>query len=178
LAPFQYGHKPQALPELWEAQTATLKLPNTGMAVTTDISDIRDIHPRNKQGVGRRLALWALAKTYGKSDMVYSGPFYESMAVEGDRIRIKFQHVGGGLISRDGKPLDWFSIAGADKKFVKATATIDGESVLVESADVSAPVAVRFGWHQIAEPNLSNKAGLPASPFRTDNWTDATSASP
>jgi sialate O-acetylesterase len=178
LAPFQYGHKPQALPELWEAQTATLKLPNTGMAVTTDISDIRDIHPRNKQGVGRRLALWALAKTYGKSDMVYSGPLYESMAVEGDRIRIKFQHVGGGLISRDGKPLDWFSIAGADKKFVKATATIDGESILVESTDVSAPVAVRFGWHQIAEPNLSNKAGLPASPFRTDNWTDATSASP
>jgi sialate O-acetylesterase len=110
--------------------------------------------------------------------MVYSGPLYESMAVEGDRIRIKFQHVGGGLISRDGKPLDWFSIAGADKKFVKATATIDGESILVESTDVSAPVAVRFGWHQIAEPNLSNKAGLPASPFRTDNWTDATSASP
>jgi sialate O-acetylesterase len=180
LAPFQYGGNPQALPELWEAQTATLRVSNTGMAVTTDISDIHDIHPRNKQEVGRRLALWALARSYGKSDLVYSGPIYDSMAVEGSHIRVKFQHADDGLVARDpGAPgLSWFSIAGADKKFVPATATIDGETVVVESAEVSAPVAVRFGWHQIAEPNLANKSGLPASAFRTDNWTDATSAPP
>ncbi|HVA51312.1 MAG TPA: sialate O-acetylesterase [Pirellulales bacterium] len=176
LAPYRYGDNAVALPELWEAQTATLKVPNTGMAVTTDISNIHDIHPRNKQEVGRRLALWALAKYYGKSDLVYSGPLYETMALESNRIRLKFQHADGGLISRDGKPLSWFSIAGADKKFVPAAATIDGESVVVESADVSAPLAVRFGWDQVAEPNLANKAGLPASPFRTDDWSDAVSA--
>jgi sialate O-acetylesterase len=178
LAPFQYGGNPQALPELWEAQTATLNVPNTGMAVTTDISNIHDIHPRNKQEVGRRLALWALAKFYGKNDLVYTGPIYESMEIEGSRIRVRFQKPDAGLMSRDGKPLTWFSIAAADKKFVPATATIDGETVVVESAAVSAPAAVRFGWHQIAEPNLANKAGLPASPFRTDNWTDATAAPP
>ncbi|HWB10927.1 MAG TPA: sialate O-acetylesterase [Pirellulales bacterium] len=178
LAPFQYGGNPQALAELWEAQTATLKVPNTGMAVTTDISNIHDIHPRNKQEVGRRLALWALARFYGQSELVYSGPIYESMEVEGKRIRVRFQHSDGGLVSRDGKPLTWFSIAGADKKFLPATATVDSETIVVESSDVSAPVAVRFGWHQIAEPNLANKAGLPASPFRTDNWSDATSAPP
>ena len=178
LAPFQYSGNPQALPELWEAQTATLKGPNTGMAVTTDISDIHDIHPRNKQEVGRRLALWALAKSYGKSDVVYSGPLFESMAVEGNRVRLKFRHSDGGLAARDGKPLNWFSIAAGDKKFVPATAVIDGETVVVEAAEVSSPAAVRFGWHQIAEPNLMNKAGLPASPFRTDDWTDAISAPP
>lgn len=176
LAPFRYGGNPQALPELWEAQTATLRVSNTGMAVTTDISDIQDIHPRNKQEVGRRLALWALARFYGKSDLVYSGPIYESMAVEGNHVRLKFQHADGGLMARDGKPLNWFSIAGSDKKFVPATSTIDGETVVVESPEISAPVAVRFGWHQIAEPNLANKAGLPASPFRTDTWSDAVSA--
>jgi sialate O-acetylesterase len=178
LAPFQYGGNPQALPELWEAQTATLKVPNTGMAVTTDISNIHDIHPRNKQEVGRRLALWALAKFYGKSELAYSGPIYESMEVEGSRIRVRFQKPDGGLISRDGKPLTWFSIAGADKKFVPATATIEDETVVVENAAVTAPLAVRFGWHQNAEPNLANKAGLPASPFRTDNWSDAIAAPP
>jgi sialate O-acetylesterase len=178
LAPFTYGGNPQALPEIWEAQTATLDVPNTGMAVTTDISDIRDIHPRNKQEVGRRLALWALAKYHGKSEIVYSGPLYESMAVEGNRIRLKFKHADGGLASRDpGAPgLSWFSIAAADKKFVPAKATIDGETVVVEAAEIGSPVAVRFGWHQIAEPNLMNKAGLPASPFRTDDWPDAVSA--
>jgi sialate O-acetylesterase len=178
LAPFQYGTNPQFLPELWEAQTAALKVPNTGMAVTTDISDIHDIHPRNKQEVGRRLALWALARFYGKNELVYSGPIYESAEVEGSRIRVRFQHADGGLVARDGKPLTWFSIAGAEKKFVPATATIDGETVVVESSDVSAPTAVRFGWHETAEPNLANKAGLPASPFRSDNWSDATAAPP
>ncbi|HVV99040.1 MAG TPA: sialate O-acetylesterase [Planctomycetaceae bacterium] len=176
LAPYRYDQNSTALPEIWEAQTATLAVPNTGMAVTTDITTVNDIHPPNKQDVGKRLALWALANTYGKKDIVYSGPLFDSMQVEGDKIRIKFKHVDGGLVARDGKPLNWFAIAGEDKKFHQAQATIDGESVVVHSADVKQPVAVRFGWDQIAEPNLMNKAGLPASPFRTDKWTDAVSA--
>jgi sialate O-acetylesterase len=176
LAPFYYDANATALPEIWEAQTATLAVPNTGMAVTTDIATIRDIHPPNKQDVGKRLALWALANTYGKKELVYSGPLYESQTVEGDKIRIKFKHAAHGLVARDGKPLSWFSIAGDDKQFQPAMAQIDGDSVVVSSPNVLKPVAVRFGWNQIAEPNLSNKAGLPASPFRTDKWTDAKNA--
>ena len=170
LAPFRYGGDPKNLAGIWEAQTATLSIPNTGMAVTVDISNLTDIHPKNKQDVGKRLALWALAQLYGKSDLVYSGPLYKSMAVEGNKIRLSFDHVGGGLVSRDGKPLNWFTIAGEDKNFVEAKAVIDGDSVVVSADSVANPVAVRFGWTQEAEPNLSNKAGLPASPFRTDKW--------
>jgi len=173
LAPYKYGGSETALPEIWEAQTATLAVPNTGMAVTTDIATVNDIHPPNKQDVGKRLALWALAKTYGKSDVVYSGPQYDSMAVELDEVRIKFKHAEGGLAIRDDNPLSWFTIAGADKKFVPASVTISGDTVVVRSDKVSTPVAVRFGWHQLAEPNLTNKAGLPAIPFRTDAWNDA-----
>lgn len=178
LAPFYYDTNDTLLPEIWEAQTATLDVPNTGMAVTTDITTIRDIHPPNKQDVGKRLALWALANTYGKKDLVYSGPLYDSMAADGDSVRIKFKHTGGGLAARDGQPLTWFSIAGEDKQFHKATATIDGDSVVVHSDEVKKPVAVRFGWSQVAEPNLMNKSGLPASPFRTDTWTDAKNVGP
>ena len=178
LAPFDYGGVPTRLPEIWEAQAATLAFPNTGMAVTTDlVPNLKDIHPPNKQDVGKRLALWALANTYGHSDLEYCGPQYESFQVEGNHIRLKFKHAGG-LAARDGGPLSWFSIAGADKKFVPAEAVIDGESVVVSSPNVAQPVAVRFGWHQLANPNLANKAGLPASPFRTDNWSDATAAEP
>jgi sialate O-acetylesterase len=168
LAPFKYGRRnPEDLAGIWEAQTATLAVPNTGMAVTTDIGNVRDIHPRNKQDVGARLALWALAKTYGKQDVVYSGPLYRGMKVEGDSIRLSFDHVGGGLVSRDGEDLTWFTIAGKDLEFVKAKAVIDGDTVVVSADGVKNPVAVRFGFDQVAEPNLSNKAGLPASPFRT-----------
>ena len=173
LAPFNYGGRnasPYFLPQIWEAQTATLALPNTGMAVTTDIGNLRDIHPRNKQDVGRRLALWALAKDYGRDDVTYSGPLYKSMAVEGNTIRLTFDHVGSGLTSRDEKPLTWFQIAGEDKQFVEAEAMIDGDTVVVSSDALENPVAVRFGWHQSAEPNFVNKEGLPASPFRTDSW--------
>ncbi|MCE2401406.1 9-O-acetylesterase [Candidatus Poribacteria bacterium] len=179
LAPFNYdriaaqrgqNRNPFLLPKIWEAQTATLAVPNTGMAVTTDVSNIRNIHPRNKQAVGLRLALWALAKTYGKDDLVYSGPLYKSMAVEGSTIRISFDHVGHGLMSRDDQPLTWFQIAGEDKQFVEAVAVVDGDTVVVSNDAVQSPVAVRFGWHQNAEPNLANKEGLPASPFRTDSW--------
>lgn len=170
LAPFKYGEPHLALAELWDAQVKTLSVPNTGMAVTWDIGDVQDIHPKNKQDVGKRLALWALANTYGKSDVIYSGPLYESMAVEGSKVRIKFKHAAGGLASKENKPLTHFQIAGEDQKFVDAQATIDGETVVVESPQVSAPKAVRFAWHGLAEPNLFNKAGLPASPFRTDDW--------
>lgn len=173
LAPYRYGGRETALPEIWEAQTATLAFPNTGMAVITDIATVGNIHPPNKQDVGKRLALWALAKTYGKSEVVYSGPQFESLTVELEEARIKFKHADDGLVSRDGKPLTWFTLAGADKKFHPATATISGDTLVVRSNNVTAPVAVRFAWHQLAEPNLINKAGLPALPFRTDTWSDA-----
>lgn len=168
LAPFRYGNP--NLPYIWEAQTATLSVPHTGMAVTVDISDVKDIHPRNKQDVGKRLALWALADAYGRKDLVHSGPLYKEMKAEGGKIRISFQHVGGGLTSRDGKPLSWFTIAGEDKNFVPANAVIEGDTVVVSAEGVDKPVAVRFGWDETAEPNLSNVEGLPASPFRTDKW--------
>ncbi len=161
---------PTHLPRIWEAQTASLELPNTGMVVTTDIGNVRDIHPRNKQDVGLRLALWALAETYGKDDIVYSGPLFKGGDIEGDKIRIRFDHVGSGLVARDDEPLSWFQIAGEDKQFVDAVAVVDGDTVVVSSDEVETPVAVRFGWNQIAEPNLMNKEGLPASPFRTDSW--------
>ena len=169
LAPYKYGPTdPQfLLPQIWEAQTKTLALKNTGMAVTTDIAHLTDIHPKNKQDVGKRLALWALAKTYGKKGLVYSGPLYKSMKVEGNQIRIAFDHVGGGLKSRDGKPLSWFTIAGKEGEFVEASAVVDGSSVVVSSDKIAEPAAVRFGWDQLADPNLMNAESLPASPFRT-----------
>jgi sialate O-acetylesterase len=170
LAPYNYGPtNPTALAKIWEAQTAALSIPDTGMAVTNDIGNIKDIHPKDKQDVGKRLALWALAKNYGKQ-IVFSGPLYKSMDVEGSTIRLKFDSVGGGLAARDGKPLSCFTVAGEDKKFVDATAKIDGDSIVVASNEVAKPVAVRFAWNQIAVPNFSNIEGLPASAFRTDRW--------
>ncbi len=170
----KYTDDVEMAPRLWEAQTATLDVSNTGMAVTHDISSYPDCHATNKQELGRRLALWALAKTYGKSNITYSGPIYKSMAVAAGsgptKIRIQFDYTGGGLASRDGKPLDHFTIAGEDKKFVEAKAEIDGNSVLVWADAVAKPTAVRFGWRQDADPNLMNKEGLPAPCFRTDTW--------
>lgn len=171
LAPYDYGGSdPRELAEQWESQAMTLSLPNTGMAVTTDIGNVKDIHPRNKQEVGRRLALWALNTSYGKKDVVYSGPVYDSMEATGNKIRLKFKEVNGGLVAEGGKPLSHFQIAGDDMKFVPATAEIDGETVVVSAAEVEKPAAVRFAWEDTAEPNFFNKAGLPASPFRTDTW--------
>lgn len=167
LAPYRYGGEPTRLAGIWEAQAAALTIPHTGMAVTADIGDVKDIHPRNKQDVGKRLALWALVKDYGKKDLVYSGPLYRSASVEGNKIRVHFDHVGGGLVSRDGEALTHFEIAGAGGEFVPAQAEIDGETIVVSADGVSEPKAVRFAWHQEAEPNLSNEAGLPASPFRS-----------
>ena len=167
LAPFRYGGDPTNLAGIWDAQRRALAIPHTGMAVTTDIGNITDIHPRNKQEVGRRLALWSLAKTYRKPVRVYSGPLFRDAKVEGNRIRVRFDQPGGGLVSRDGKPLTHFSIAGEDGRFVPADAVIEGNTVVVTSPQVTRPTQVRFAWHQEAEPNLANKEGLPASPFRS-----------
>lgn len=168
LAPYRYGNN--LLPELWDAQVKTLPLKNTGMCVITDIATVGDIHPPNKQDVGRRLALWALANTYGKAEIPYSGPLYESMAIDGNKVVLKFKH-GAGLHARGNKgALTHFTIAGEDQKFVDAKAVVSGETVVVESEQVAKPVAVRFAWNELAEPNLFNGARLPASPFRTDDF--------
>jgi sialate O-acetylesterase len=175
LAPCRYQPlDPMCCAELREAQAMTAaSTPNTGMAVTMDIGEVTCIHPKNKQEVGRRLALWALAQVYGRS-IVYSGPIYKAMTVEGNRIRIAFQHVGGGLVALDGKPLTGFAIAGADRKFLPAFVEIESGSILVHSDQVAAPMAVRYAWRDDATPNLANKEGLPASPFRTDVWKGVT----
>jgi sialate O-acetylesterase len=157
-------------PLVREAQFMTLtSSPNTGMAVAIDIGEVSNIHPKNKQDVGKRLALWALAKDYGMKDLVYSGPLYKGMKVEGDKIRISFDSIGSGLMAK-GDLLKGFSIAGADRKFVWAEAKIDGNTILVWSPQVAAPVNVRYGWADWIECNLYNKEGLPASSFRTDDF--------
>ena len=145
------------------------------MAVTTDLVDnIGDIHPRNKKDVGHRLSLWALAKSYGRQGIVYSGPLFVSSDVEGSKVRLKFAYTGEGLKSSDGKPLREFQIAGASGEFVAAVAEIDGHTVVVHADGVETPTHVRFGWHKVAQPNLVNSAGLPASPFQTNNWQGGT----
>lgn len=158
--------------ELREAQLMTLSVPKTGMAVTIDIGEVNSIHPINKQDVGKRLALWALAKTYGKN-VVYSGPLYKLMEIQGNSAILHFDHVGAGLIAKD-EPLKGFAIAGADNKFVWADAKIEGDTVVVSSEKVTEPVAVRYGWSINPVCNLYNKDGLPASPFRTDTWPGIT----
>ncbi|MEX2212755.1 MAG: sialate O-acetylesterase [Phycisphaeraceae bacterium] len=177
LAPFRYTRNPKEwCAELWEAQLMTLaNVPHTGMAVTTDLGDVKDIHPTNKQEVGRRLALWARATVYGEKDLAFSGPIFAGHAAIGDAIRIRFHHEKG-LKSRDGKPLTHFTIAGKDHVFHRAEATIHEGSITVKSDKVKEPVAVRFAWEDDAEPNLVNGAELPASPFRTDDLPLTTAA--
>lgn len=152
---------------LREAQTMALKLPHTGMAVAIDIGEGNDIHPRNKQDVGKRLAYNALYSTYGKSDVVPCGPLYREARRDGSAMRIWFDHIGTGLVAKGGA-LKGFSIAGADKKFVWADAKIDGQTVVVSAKSITDPVAVRYAWADNPECNLYNSASLPASPFRTD----------
>ena len=159
-----------AWPELREAQWLTAKnLSNSGLATAIDVGNPTDIHPTNKQEVGRRLALVAEAKSYGKS-VEYSGPIYKGMTVQGGAVRLSFTHLGGGLKAKTDGPLTGFLVAGADQKFVPAQAKIDGDSVLVSSPDVSSPAAVRYAWTGNPAVSLYNKAGLPALPFRTDDW--------
>ena len=158
-------------PLLRESQNAALALKNTGVAVAIDVGEEKDIHPKNKQDVGRRLALAARSAAY-KEKVEFSGPMYQSMKREGDAIRLKYRHAGRGLDAKGGQP-GGFVIAGADKKFVPATAEIKGKDVVVRAPGVSAPAAVRYAWKDWApDANLYNKAGLPASPFRTDAWPE------
>jgi sialate O-acetylesterase len=152
-----------------EAQLKTLSFSNTGMAVTIDIGEPLNVHPPNKQEVARRLALNALSKTYGKV-VVYSGPIYDSMRAEGGKAVICFKKLKSPLSSKGGKPLVGFTIAGADRIFHPAEARINGDTIVVSSDEVPSPVAVRYAWGSNPENSLINNAGLPASPFRTDNW--------
>jgi sialate O-acetylesterase len=170
------GSSPELGDSLWaelrEAQLLTAKtVANTGLAVTIDVGDPHNLHPPRKAEVGERLALWALGTTYGKK-IVYSGPLYDSAKVEGNQIRIHFQSTGSGLEARGGT-LKGFAIAGQDRKFHWAQAHIEGEAVIVSSESVPHPVAVRYAWADSPECNLFNKEGLPASPFRTDDWPGA-----
>ena len=154
-------------PEIREAQFLTLaKVKNTAMAVTTDVGNATDIHPTQKEPVGQRLALAARALAYGEK-IEYSGPLYDSMTTKGEEIAIKFNHIGSGLVAKDGE-LKGFTIAGEDKKFVPAQAKIQGSAVIVSAEGVAAPKAVRYGWANVPDVNLFNQEGLPASPFRTD----------
>lgn len=159
--------------ELREAQLLTAKtVPHTGLAVTIDVGDEKNLHPPRKAEIGQRLALWALGTTYGQK-IVYSGPVYQSFKVDGGAIRLRFQHAEDGL-QVHGDTLNGFSVAGADRKFHHANARIAGNEVVVSSAEVDAPVAVRYAWANSPDCNLYNKEGLPASPFRTDDWPGAT----
>jgi sialate O-acetylesterase len=156
-------------PELKEAQLMTWqKTPKTAMTVTYDCDDTLDVHPGNKQPVGERIALAARAVAYGEK-IEYSGPVYESMKVDGNKIILTFTHVGSGLTAKNGDLKD-FTIAGDDKKFVSAQAVIQKDKVIVSAENVQNPVAVRAGWRFCPQMNLYNKENLPATPFRTDSW--------
>lgn len=154
---------------LRESQLRSLSVPNTGMAVAIDLGEWNDIHPDNKKDVGERLALFAEKIAYGQRDIVCSGPLYQSATIDGNKITISFSNVGGGLITNDGEELAEFAIAGADKKFVWAKAKIEGDKVIAWNDNVTSPMYVRYAWaDDPVNPNLYNKEGLPASPFRTD----------
>ena len=165
------ARSPQPTESQWaalrEAQTMALVLPNTGMAVAIDIGEAEDIHPRNKKDVGLRLALNAIHGTYGRGDVIPCGPLFRSAKREGSSLLLSFDHVGGGLLCH-GDALRGFSIAGEDGRYVWAEAKIDGDEIVVSSPEIAEPRSARYGWADNPEVNLHNKAGLPASPFRTD----------
>lgn len=170
IAPWEYGDEPRSsAAEVREAQLMTLSIPNTGMAVIMDIGNPRNIHPCYKEEVGNRIALWALAKNYGFDTLTFSGPLYNSILAEGNKIIVSFDYVDGGLVARGGD-LTHFEVAGEDQVYYPAKAQIVDQTVVVTSEKVPNPVAVRYGWSATCEPNLFNAAGLPASPFRSDNW--------
>jgi sialate O-acetylesterase len=180
LVPYRYTVKPptpresvEVLPRFWAIQSrAARRIPNTGVIVTTDLADdLDDVHPRDKLSVGHRLALLALNKTYGK-EIPSSGPVFKRMTVTGNKAILEFDHVHGGLISKDEKPLTWFTVAGPDGKFVEAEAQIAGDTVEITAPGIDQPHVVRFAWHETAQPNFFNRAGLPAEPFRTDEPLD------
>jgi sialate O-acetylesterase len=155
-----------------EAMLRSLAVPNTGMAITIDIGDPKDIHPKNKQEVGRRLSLWALGTVYKQKVAVTSGPLPAGHKIRGSEVALSFKHTDGGLVAKGGGELKGFQIAGADKAWKPAQAKIAGDRVIVSSADVKQPVAVRYAWEPNPVCNLFNGASLPASPFRTDAWKE------
>jgi sialate O-acetylesterase len=155
-----------------EVQAKCLSVANTGMAVTIDVGAADTSHPRNKQAVGDRLARSALATVYGRT-VAHAGPTYSKSSVEGNAIRVRFDHVGKAL-RVDGDKLAGFAIAGEDRRFVWAEARVDGKDVVVSSSQVSRPVAVRYAWAENPECTLFNVDGLPAAPFRTDDWPQVT----
>jgi sialate O-acetylesterase len=160
--------------ELREAQLLTFRqTPNTGLAVTIDLGEAGNVHPARKAEVGERLALWALGTTY-RQRVVYSGPVFESVKAEAGGVRVRFTHTGGGLAAVGGGPLKGFVVAGEDRKFHVARAVIEGDTVKVSSPLATRPVAVRYAWADDPECNLVNREGLPASPFRTDDWPAVT----
>jgi len=156
-------------PTVREAMLKTLQVRKTGMAVTIDIGDPRNIHPKNKQEVGRRLAFWALGSVYGEKVPAICGPLPAGHQIRGNEVVLSFDHTDGGLMARGGE-LKGFLIAGEDKKWVNTSAKFEGDKVIVSGPDVQRPVAVRYAWANNPDCNLYNGAGLPASPFRTDNW--------
>ncbi len=172
LAPFTYtGDRANGLPGIWQAQQEALRIPHTGMAVTNDIGNLKDIHPTNKSEVARRLSLWALADTYGRSDIVKSGPLFNSHKATDSGIVVTFDHTGSGLTTRDGKAPSLFEIASGNDVYQPAEAKIsaDGKSILLTNSAISNPDRARFAWSQLAEPNLMNQEGLPAAAFNT-HW--------
>jgi sialate O-acetylesterase len=157
---------------LRESQLKTLAVPNTAMGVTIDLGEWNDIHPLNKKDVSKRLFLGAQRIAYGDEDVIASGPLYESMRIDGQKVILTFSNIGGGLISKGNAELQCFAVAGADRKFDWANARIEGNSVVIWSDKVLNPVAVRYAWADNPDgANLYNVEGLPASPFRTDDWT-------
>lgn len=164
IAPYKYGRNDDLTAQLRDAQTATLTLPNTGMALTMDIGNPTNIHPGNKKDVGERLALWALAKDYGKEDVVFSGPKYKSMETAGNKTLVSFDYSEG--LTFKGKP-GYVEVAAGDGVFYPAQAQVDGDQLVAWSAKVPKPTAVRYGWCEACEPNLFNGAGLPAVPFNS-----------
>lgn len=167
IAPYNYGGDAEKIAEFWEAQAlAQANITNSGMIVINDIGNLKDIHPANKQEVGRRLSLWALARTYSQPNLVYSGPVFKGLTLKENKLRLSFDHAEG-LRSRDGKPLAWFEIIdAAEGGYARADAVIENNEVIVSSPEVRHPVAVRFAWSMLAEPNLENSAGLPAGAFQ------------
>lgn len=168
IAPFRYRNKDQStLAEFWEAQAATQQIPRTGMVVINDIATVADIHPPNKQDVGQRLALLALKNDYGRDDLVAVSPQFEGLEITGDQLKVTFNNTGGGLKTRDGKSPSHFEIIGAQSGgFQPAEATLAGDAVILKSDLVKNPVAFRFAWNEVAEPNLSGATGLPVGAVR------------
>jgi len=164
-----FGGPGRDWPAVREAMLRTLALPQTGMAITIDVGEEKDIHPRNKQDVGRRLSLWALGTVYGRKVPATSGPLPAGHELLGREVALRFRHTDGGLVARGG-PLTGFQVAGEDRQWRSATARIEGDRVIVSSPEVPRPAAARYAWENFPACNLYNGAGLPASPFRTDDW--------